>query len=410
MVGGDAAETAGGQVAILALVNMLARVHRRLHLDVPRVPLVALPLVAGADLRDACVAVALAIDPFCSVETEDGPGDAVCSIGIGAACPRGLNWFLGATGFCAVLAREPVAVEPDGASRWGAALAACLGASAVFRSVHDLPVRSCRVSLWELRQSAERGPDRAAPISVGSIVLVGAGAVGSALCYWLREFGIDGHLAVIDGDLAELHNTNRTLGLVASDAGWPYGPALFKADVAARLVTGSSFPTWYADWVKSAPESAPDLVIPAANERDVREAIQARGANLLLHASTSSQWTAELHRHVADRDDCMLCRMPSGGAPVFRCSTGSVGRPGAARTDAALPFLSSAAGLLLAAGLLQLENRRLIGDDHNHWRLSLDFDAKVMRSARWRRSDGCRHVLPAAVRARVARGRWADVR
>lgn len=410
VVGRDAAEAPGGQVAVLALVNMLARFHRRFRLDVPRVPLAAAVMIPGADLLDACVALALAIDPYCSIEPGDGLGDAACTVGIGVECPRALTWFLGATGFSAVLARTPVAVDPDESSRWGAALAACLGASAVFRSVHDLPVRPCQVSLWELSECVARGPDRAGPISVGSIVLVGAGAVGSALCYWLREFGLDGSISIVDGDRAELHNTNRTIGLVAADAGWPDGPALQKADVAARLVKGTSFPGWYSEWVKSRHVTSPDLIIPVANEQGVREAIQALGRSLLVHASTSSHWTAELHRHIADRDDCMLCRMPSEAAAVFRCSTGSVKTPDSPSTDAALPFLSGAAGLMLAAALRQIEDGRLFEVAQNHWRLFLDLDGPITKASQWRPSDSCRHVLPASVRARVDGGRWSDLK
>src|SRR5262245_35587873 len=64
----DAAFCRSGQVAALALVNMAARVHRRIVLDVADAPLIARsPLAGGRSLRDALLGAGLAICPFLEV-------------------------------------------------------------------------------------------------------------------------------------------------------------------------------------------------------------------------------------------------------------------------------------------------------------------------------------------------------
>lgn len=66
--------------------------------------------------------------------------------------------------------------------------------------------------------------------------MIGAGAVGSALGYWLRQIGLDGHWTIADGDRYVVHNTSRTIGATPADAGWPDGEGSNKAVVAGRAI------------------------------------------------------------------------------------------------------------------------------------------------------------------------------
>lgn len=74
-------------------------------------------------------------------------------------------------------------------------------------------------------------------------------------------------------------------------------------------------------WVAQ-PGRRPDLIRPLANEFDVRRAIGQRGEPILIHATTSPNWTAELHRHLADRDGCMDCRLPEPMTGALLYATG----------------------------------------------------------------------------------------
>jgi hypothetical protein len=142
-------------------------------------------------------------------------------------------------------------------------------------------------------------------------------------------------------------------------------------------------------------------VLPLANDRDVRTLITQRGEPLLLHATTSSNWTAQLHRHRPDLDDCPTCRIPGNSAPQLRCATGPTVPEEPGSRDAALPFLSAGAGLLLAAALTDLSESVALGDQFNHWQLDLTLRCHPVTAFRHRPRDGCLHVQPRHIRAAI---------
>lgn len=414
VVGMDASCSVAGQMASLALVNMLARVHRHLVLHVPAAKLVTRLLVAGTTtLDDACLKTAHAINPFCRLEDGKTPPTAI-SIGLGLDVPGGLTWYIGADRFCASLSRTGVGFADSDSSRWGACLAACLGAAAVFRSAQGLRAQPCTLSLWNLAEGGEvmAGPEGVPRVDVGTAAMVGAGAVGSALAYWLGVLGLEGDWSTIDRDHCELHNTNRSLGMLVADTDWDGQVAASKARVAARLIRARPFEGWYEEWLEAERTTRPDLVLPLANGPGLRAHVGQRGDTVILHATTSRSWTGELHRHIAGRDDCIACRLPETAAPKFICSTAplSSGENGPSG-DAALPFLSGSAGLLLAAGLLHLQLGTLVEWRHNHWRLHMELGSRVLQRSIWACQDGCARVVPSAARETINRGRrWAGVR
>ncbi len=101
-----------------------------------------------------------------------------------------------------------------------------------------------------------------------------------------------------------------------------------------------------------------DIVLPLANERGVRGLLQASYPPLMIHATTSPNWQTQLHRNRPGRDRCISCRLPESHLPPPACAIGSIGVNNLGEEhppDAALPFLSAAAGLLIVADLLRLE-------------------------------------------------------
>lgn len=54
------------------------------------------------------------------------------------------------------------------------------------------------------------------------------------------------------------------------------------------------------------------------------------------------------------------------------CSTGPVPSTQPVASDAALPFLSAAAGLLLLSSLYKVQLGELSADTNNHWTIDLD--------------------------------------
>ncbi len=139
---------------------------------------------------------------------------------------------------------------------------------------------------------------------------------------------------------------SRALGS-SSSAVWMFGSALSLAlpegtALAANVVAqrfspaASASPHWCGD-DPTAVAGVYDLVMPLANERGVRAAIQGRQSTVLLSATTGNDWQAQLHRHVAGVDDCTICRIPPD-TPQLSCSTSTVEAAGR-EVDATLPFL-----------------------------------------------------------------------
>lgn len=413
-IGPKAAETIPGQVLMLTVVNIAARVHRRLAIEVPDVDLRVPSLVHASSLLNAVIGIAAAINPYIQIESDfvgfEGP---VLAIGDG----RG-SFFVGTNGFQATVAstHQPVVDHPAGIL--GAGLAACLGTSALLQAAAGSRPTFRTTSLWlfsETRREQVGPPEPIGPLDVGAnVAVIGAGAVGSAVAYWANYLGIRGHWTFVDKDVVELHNTNRSIGMLAADAGWPNGhpgsSAKSKAKLAADLAGGEAVEAWYDEWVVDAPR--PDLIIPVANDRGIRKTIGHLGLPLLIHAATSPNWTAELHRH-GPRDDCPSCRFPTTDSPLFECAEGPLQPRQAGEAsdsgDTALPFLSAAAGLLIVAALVQLETGYLDLTPNHH---RLLFESGVQLS--WLNtiktcSPSCRIGLSSRARTLNVGHRWSHL-
>ncbi|HVT70441.1 MAG TPA: hypothetical protein VHF26_22030, partial [Trebonia sp.] len=258
VVGADAARSPNGQLATLALVNMLARLHRHLCLQIPPAPVLRPSLVPATRLDEAAAELARAIDPFTRI---DVGVPCIHAVALGVDVPAGAPWYAAADGQVAVLDRRPLSFGAGDEPTLGAALAACLAAANLLRQVQGRTLRPVRLSAWDFREGDEagRGPQLAGQLDVGTVLQAGAGGVGNCHAYWLREFGVRGEWRVIDRDLAALHNTNRCLGLFPRDAGWPGAQPRNKAEAAAALFGGRSEPVWFDEFDHDT--FCPDLVL-----------------------------------------------------------------------------------------------------------------------------------------------------
>jgi hypothetical protein len=400
---GDGAHRPAGHALAHALINQLARAHRKLvFVGNWEHELLCPSLFGCSTLQQATVGLARAINPYIELEVvaDVDISDRLLSLGVG---PAGADIDLGADRWRATLG--PMAtIGADRTSMIGASLAACLGAHAAFAALTG--VGRAAIGTWSawrhLTSSREDGPDLDGPIDVGGVLCAGAGGVGSALAFFSTFTGLAGDWMWVDGDAVDISNLNRQVAFVAADAGWPEGPAANKAQTIARRLGGShrSSPAWYgADATVSG--AAYDLVLALANERGVRRALAHRQPTVLLHATTSANWQAQWHRHVAGHDDCINCRLP-GEAPALRCSTAPIPVPGSS-VDAALPFLSAMAGLMLLVALAQLTTGRLLDVRDNY--VAIDFRAEPLtaQSAIHVCRRGCQTRLPAPLRAEVDR-------
>ncbi len=409
VVVGDAADSEPGHILAVGLVNLLARAHRRIVIvgDVLR-PLRCFDHFRLGTLHGATVGLARAINPFIDVTAaQTAPdGDRLLTIGIGADG----DLRLGCNGWIAVTGRG-AEVDPRRTSILGAALGACLGAATAFHRLigtDEKPI-GC-FSLWDYaRASMAQGPEITGPLDVGRVLQVGAGAVGCALDFWAGFVGLPGYWTVSDGDIVVVSNLNRQLLFLALDAGFPDGDAMLKAESVVKRLHGqmTASPRWYGE-DQGVIDATYDLVLPLANERGARPILQSRAQTVLLHATTTPSWKAIAHRHVAGRDDCIVCRLPSQEDSVFGCSIASVGTQN--RMDASLPFLSGLAGLLLLGDVIRLQYGRLLDRNTNFASVDLSTAVPFVRELAWECRTECRVRMPVTERARRTKGsRFADL-
>lgn len=406
---GTTAHSPAGHALLVSLVNQVARVHRRIVLvgDFNK-PLLCKDLFGAATLAEATAGLAGAINPFIEIDVVTAPPavEPVLTVGVGAEIE--VELALGCDGWIALMgSEEPVGT--DERSIWGGLLAACLGANAALHRIvgaGDLPVGS--FSLWDyVRDSGLQGPPVTGPLDVGRVLQVGAGAVGAAVDFFLSFFGMDSSWMIVDGDSVDVSNLNRQLLFVARDAGFPLGNPVNKSRRAAEMLgSAASFsPRWFHE-DEAVVEGQYDLVLALANDHGVRSALQHRQPTVLMHATTSRNWQAQLHRHVAGRDDCIDCRLPSG-VPNFACATEDVRTVAGEHFDAAIPPLSGTGGLLLCAELFKLQEGVVVNKPHNFAAVELSIAIPRVQHKVRRCHQGCIVRRPTAVRQVIdANSRW----
>ncbi len=418
LVGGSIGCTSrAGQVLLLALANQVARVHRTVTLQLanPRAHVTGPGRHRAKTIGDAILAEMRSIDPFGRYSLSASPLGGAVTLAVGPDVPPNSAWYVGARRSIGTLGAHPQQLDTEcPGTVVGAAVASCLGAGAIFRTVHGLSVRPRRLSCWNLREAleADEGPEVLVDADPGRVLLVGAGAVAAALAYWVEVLGIGGSWSVIDADIVKLHNTNRGLLFTPQDAGWGGGRPRNKVELlASRLPGGRPDAVWYSE--SSLAREVFDLIIPVANEHDVRTAVAGRNATVTLHASTGG-WTSQLHRHIVGIDDCIRCRMREIKAPSMQCAIGQVPTVKESGVqehhDAALPFVSAASGLMLAAALLRLCSGELADGPANEWRWYWDSDHLAACSSVRVCADTCAQIQPRQVRHAMNRDtRWSHL-
>lgn len=404
----EAAHTPAGHVLAHSLINLLARAHRRMYIagDLSR-KLECRNIFGFSTLADATLGLARAINPYIEIELVDRvPDDRLISIGIGGA---GADLDLGIDGWIATAGRG-AALSDTTESIFGAALAGCLGSYAAFATATGVgAMPSGRWSAWNFMQTPDtQGPRLDTELDVGRVLCAGAGAVASSLVFFGGFWGFAGDWTIVDPDIVDISNLNRQLAFTASDAGWPAAKASNKADVLAHRAGSAATSSLY--WFGEDPavsKARYDLVLALANERGVRAQLAYTQPTVLLHATTSPSWQAQVHRHVAGHDDCINCRLPDTTERTFACAEGAVATPSGESHDAALPFLSGTAGLLLLVQLARLAAGRLLDSPRN--RVAVQFGQRELfvSDHRQRCSVACRTRLPKSGRHQIeGQSRW----
>jgi hypothetical protein len=196
-----------------------------------------------------------------------------------------------------------------------------------------------------------------ATLDLGHTLLAGVGAIGSALVYIADFLQLSGRLTLLDRDLIETSNLNRSPLFTAAHASehaektLAAGTYLSSQAVEVRAITG----TWREHSAQLAEEQL-DLWVSLTNEDGAWASVPFQLPPVVLHGTTTSGWGFGAGRHIPRLEDCTLCRLPRPAA-AFRgpCAEGEVtevemGPP----VRASLPFLSAASAAVVLAEMLKL--------------------------------------------------------
>ena len=361
-----AVSTYAGQVALVVATNLLSRWSRKVTIMVPESGVHPCLGQLTGDLCGAILAQMSDADPFGDFRMVD---DGECChqitlrIGEEEGAPAPKTVFINASGWLASISTgQPIPLEPsEDMNCLGAIAAACFGVSQMFKFAIGVPpsryLRDGIFDMFRLNWSSDASqalwPNR---LSMGNLLMVGAGSVATAVAYCMRLANVSGSITVIDRDLVQVENFNRSPIFGCRTFGLP------KVDAVAEFMAGSALAVtpvlaWWNEFVKERKRSSFDFDVwlPLANEFGVRHAIQHNIPPLMIHASTTSNWGVNYGRHIPGRDDCLADRFPSEVAvESLVCATSKVELSGVS-ADAALPFVSLFAGLLAASDLVRAQ-------------------------------------------------------
>lgn len=351
-----------GQVMFLVSCNLLARWCRRVFLHVPEIALHERFRRSGS-LADAALNIMRDADPFGEFHRQSAL-EADLHLHVGDECPRlgARSTVVTCAGWLAGVRRlgeAGLAMSGDD-NPIGAAHAAVLAGAQVFRDALErgelypsgFIFDAFTGAPWSAGSPA--GPSVPQDLSIGRVLMTGAGSVASSAVFFGALFGLRAPVDLVDADFTKIENFGRSPVFGRAS----YGKR--KVHALAQHVVGSGLdlrpiPAWWHEADLSPKLEGYDLVLPLANEHGIRWELQNRVPPLMVHASTGRNWNVNFARHIPGRDDCLVDRFEGlHEKPAFRCAEGNIATDSLIAVDAALPFLSFFAGLLVATDLARL--------------------------------------------------------
>ena len=353
------AKTYAGQVAAVTAASILARMTKSVATQVPPEPVSDLLPWQGKTLNEV-VSQTLAdthqYGQYVTRETE--PGDLRVFIG-----PNGNGIVVHGIGWDAYsgTGSSPLDTQDD-QNPFGAAFAAIMAAARIQIDPLAKEFEPTTVDTYAWSTDTPWQPRPPSPIGfvVGQLWCVGVGSVGSCALFFLSLATQNFHAVLVDRDDVEVENVTRSALFTWQDAAMETP----KVQVSERWLekTGVMEITAHNAWLhelkedwEQRPQGTPDIMISAANEKNVRSTIENYLPPVQVYATTGKNWQTTLLRHIPIEGPCSLCVPGSQkiSAPPL-CATGPSVDETAHEDDVALPFLSYAAGLMTAAEIAKL--------------------------------------------------------
>lgn len=347
--------TFDGQIAALVACNLLGRMTPSVALSFPDVLVYPSLPWSGQSLHAVLLRQMRSADPFGNFALRPlAAADFQLHLG-----PNGESLKAHGTGWNAWVGHGGSPLRPaDDINGFGAALSVITAASQIFLHAFDVPPLAYSANAFDWRnENIDGAPTYQHGVDLGNIWTLGAGSVGTAALYFLSLATSKLKVTVIDMDVVKLHNLDRSPIFCARDLGLPKVECVkaYLASIGIRDVHVDDKPLNESDIWNNRQAGEADLIIAAANERKARYYIEAGFPPTQLYATTGQNWQTTLVRHDPTAQKCSLCLFPDDQkAAKTACATAPQMTPHGEQVDAALPFLSFAAGLMTACETMKL--------------------------------------------------------
>jgi hypothetical protein len=354
----DYLESAAGQAAGSVAVNLLSRMTPSVSLGFNDTRVQLSIRHAAPSLHEFLMAQMRRIDPngcFSLKSFEDG--DYRVHLG-----SDGGEWVVHGSDWNAFVGRTPSPLAaPKTPNVFGGAFAAITAVAKIFIGPFPADISPTVVNL--LDWSCEK-TDSCVTVNVGDSLghlwFVGAGSVGSAIAYFLALAGVKFEATIFDADCVTLENLDRSPVFCFEDVGKSKAEVVAKF-LRARGISALAEPVWLdqSEKWRRRQQGIPDILISAANERNVRYIIESLFPPLQIYGTTGMDWQACVLRHIPPQDPCSCCVFPPDAPASTKCAEGVVTLPAdpfgkEKQVDASLPFLSFAVGLMAAVEIVKL--------------------------------------------------------
>lgn len=363
------------QIMLWILANTLARWCRYITFQIPSEVVSLLNFSKGDNFRDLIQKVLLQIDPYLNLDFNhvEDKVDGVCVVG-GQDRPfsKKVIW-IDCDGWIAGVGLYPKKKYPRQANDrniLGASFAACLGCSELFRRANSkkpLQDQEAWYSLLDFEKLSNKSGLRNSSYcdnwDFGHIHQPGCGAVGSSFNYLLALTNWRGSIDLIDFDVIDYSNCNRSLAFTFYQA----ANSTTKTDICLDILSTNPeircrrFLSDYSDYIKKDNflKPPPDLILCLANQGTIWLDIQQNLPPLVLHATTTPNWAVNFGRYIPRKEWCILCRFFDESKRLHRfvpaCGKGAIAEEESEEPIlGALPFLSPMAAILILAEMAKM--------------------------------------------------------
>jgi len=297
-----------GETAFLTALRLMPRICRNVEVSLPP---------ECAELRRAATTIVANMHDACVIHDAPPPagGSFDAILFIGRASPSdGAYVLVGSDGWIArVSAEGPLPPPEDSTNPIGAFAAACWGVAEVFKRLIALkPTRgkpADRGSFNTFSLNAHdpvQGP--AIPQLTRPMLLVGAGAIGSAVANLLAMLPVSGPLIIVDNQAFSEENWGTSIVLGKNDYGRP------KAEVLARVLASNVQAIPFVGRVEDLSTrlmdtnmAPPEIVLSGVDNIDARHRIQSMWPHVVFDGAIGD-FPVQVSCHYGDgRFGCLEC-------------------------------------------------------------------------------------------------------